>query len=62
MQGGGGGGLRVSANEYSWLCTNGVQINFGDLSPYLVYDITGKLYNSTDNLHWFYLLKKRSLT
>ncbi len=31
----GGGGLRVSANEYS--CTHGAQINFGDLTPYLTF-------------------------
>ncbi len=30
---GGGGGCRVSANEYS--CAHGAQINFGDLTPYL---------------------------
>ncbi len=32
----GGGGLRVSANEYS--CAYGDQINFEDLNPYLTYD------------------------
>ncbi len=30
---GGGGGFGVSANEYS--CAHGVQINFGDPTPYL---------------------------
>ena len=30
---GGGGGCRVSANEYSW--AHGAQINFGDQTPYL---------------------------
>jgi hypothetical protein len=33
--GGGSGGLRVSANEYS--CALGAQIKFGDLTPYLTY-------------------------
>jgi hypothetical protein len=32
---GGGGGVRVSAIEYS--CARGAQINFGDLTPYLTY-------------------------
>ncbi len=31
----GGGGYRVSANEYS--CAHGAQINLGDLTPYLTY-------------------------
>jgi hypothetical protein len=31
----GGGG--VSAKEYS--CAHGAQINFGDLTPYLTYDV-----------------------
>ncbi len=35
--GGRGRGCRVSANEYS--CAHGAQINFGDLTPYLTYDI-----------------------
>ncbi len=30
----GGGGCRVSANEYS--CEHGAQINFGDLTPYSI--------------------------
>jgi hypothetical protein len=34
--GGRGWGCRVSANEYS--CAHGVQINSGDLTPYLIYD------------------------
>ncbi len=33
---GGGGGCGVSANEYSYE-PHGVQINFGDLTPYLTY-------------------------
>ncbi len=33
--GGGGGSCGVSANEYSW---HRVQLNFGDLTPYLTYD------------------------
>ncbi len=33
---GGGGGCRVSANEYSCMYT-GAHINFGDLTPYLTY-------------------------
>ncbi len=35
MGGWGGGGGGVSANEYS--CTNGAQINSGDLTLYLTY-------------------------
>ncbi len=34
---GGGGGCGVSANEYS--CAHGAQINFGDQTPSLPYDI-----------------------
>jgi hypothetical protein len=34
---GGGGSCGVSANEYS--CAHGAQINFGDPTPYLTYDI-----------------------
>jgi hypothetical protein len=37
MRGEGGGGCGVSANENS--CAHGVQINFGDLTPYLTYGI-----------------------
>ncbi len=33
----GGGGCGVSANEYS--CADGAQINFGDPTPYLTYDL-----------------------
>jgi hypothetical protein len=33
----GGGGCGVSTNEYS--CAHGAQINFGDLTPYLTYDL-----------------------
>jgi hypothetical protein len=36
--GGMGGGVRVSAIEYS--CAHGAQINFGDLTPYLTYGQT----------------------
>ena len=39
--GGGGGGCGVPANEYSR--TYGAQINFGDLSPYLTYDLKIRL-------------------
>jgi hypothetical protein len=35
MQGEGGGGCGVSANEYS--CTQEPQMSFGDLAPYLTY-------------------------
>jgi hypothetical protein len=35
-----GRGCRVSANEYSYSCAHGAQINFGDLTPYLTYAIT----------------------
>jgi hypothetical protein len=31
----GEGGCGVSANEYS--CAHGAQINFGDVTPYLIY-------------------------
>ncbi len=34
---GGGGGCGVSANEYS--CAHGAQINFGDLTHYLTYEL-----------------------
>ncbi len=34
---GGIGGFRASASEYS--CAHGVQINFGDLTPYLTYGL-----------------------
>jgi hypothetical protein len=34
---GGGGRCGISANEYS--CAHGAQINFGDLTPYLTYNI-----------------------
>jgi hypothetical protein len=30
-----GGGIYGVANEYLYSCTQGAQINFGDLSPYL---------------------------
>ncbi len=33
--GGGGGGSRVSANEYNF--ARRAQVNFGDLTPYLIY-------------------------
>jgi hypothetical protein len=35
--GSGGKGCWVSANEYS--CAYGAQINFGDLTPYLTYEV-----------------------
>ena len=35
IAGGGAGGWRISANEYS--CAHGAQMNFGDLTPYLTY-------------------------
>jgi hypothetical protein len=35
-EGRGGGGCRVSANEY--FCAHGAQKFFGDLTPYLTYD------------------------
>ncbi len=35
FRGGGGGGSKVSANEYS--CAHGAQKNIGDLTPYLTY-------------------------
>jgi hypothetical protein len=35
---GGGWGLRVLANEYS--CAHGAQVNFGDPTPYLAYDLS----------------------
>jgi hypothetical protein len=38
---GGGRSCGVSANEYT--CTHGAQINFGDLTPYLIYDYNGNL-------------------
>jgi hypothetical protein len=41
---GGGGSLRVSANEYS--CAHGAQINFGDLTPYLTYDFVSVNWSS----------------
>jgi hypothetical protein len=34
-EGGGGAGCGLSVNEYS--CSYGAQINFGDLTPYLIY-------------------------
>ncbi len=34
---GGGGGGRVAGNEDT--CAHGAQINFGDLTPYLTYDL-----------------------
>jgi hypothetical protein len=37
MRGKGSGGCGVSANEYS--CAHGAQINFGDLTPYITYDL-----------------------
>jgi hypothetical protein len=44
----GGGGCEISANEYS--CTNGVQINFGDLAPYLTYGPNRCEFNKTISL------------
>jgi hypothetical protein len=35
-----GRGCGVSANEYS--CPHGAQINFGDLTPYLIYESKNK--------------------
>jgi hypothetical protein len=39
-----GVGLRVLANEYSCEGAHGAQINFGDLTSYLTYDIPNKNY------------------
>jgi hypothetical protein len=44
MNAGGGGGSGVSANEYS--CAPGALINFGNLTPYLTYDIN-RLFNES---------------
>jgi hypothetical protein len=41
---GGGVGCGASANEYScthvYSCMHGAQINIGDLTPYLIYDLS----------------------
>jgi hypothetical protein len=45
----GGGGVRVSANQYS--CAHGAQINFGVLTPYLAYanDEKDEVYQMMDS-------------
>jgi hypothetical protein len=46
-----GGGSGVSANEYS--CADGVQINFGDLAPYLTYASYRHMLNDDINVPRF---------
>ncbi len=43
-RGGGGGCGGFSANEYPYRCAHGAQINFGELTPYLTYDV--------ETAHW----------
>jgi hypothetical protein len=42
---GGMRGLRLSANEFS--CAHGAQTNFGDLTPFLTYDLEERFYGFT---------------
>jgi hypothetical protein len=48
MSGGGeGAGCGVSANEHN--CAHETQINFGDLTPYLTYEILGQVISHIHN-------------
>jgi hypothetical protein len=52
--GGGVGGLRVSANEYS--CAHGAQINFGDLTPWSIVNLWVIVMDIEGGIFYFILL------
>jgi hypothetical protein len=69
----GDGGCGVSDNEYS--CAHGAQVNFGDLTPYLTFDLSEKYFQDhsltqeyfmnmclSDRYHTMYMNNKSTIS
>jgi hypothetical protein len=62
MRGRGGGGVcGVSANEYQLYEYTGAQTNFGDLTPYLIYDLEEMFYSFTMVKYTVYVFLVKTL-